>query len=39
LSRALAVTQRPSAAGQTIVVILPDTGDRYITTALLEQSE
>lgn len=31
---ALAIASRPESAGKTIVVILPDTGERYITTAL-----
>jgi cysteine synthase A len=39
LYTALAVAQRPGAAGHTIVVILPDTGERYITTALFERKE
>ncbi len=33
---ALAVASRKEAAGSTIVVILPDTGERYITTALFD---
>jgi cysteine synthase A len=39
LYAALAVAQRPSAAGQMIIVILPDTWERYITTALFERQE
>ena len=39
LYAALMVAQRQGAAGQTIVVILPDTGERYITTALFERQE
>jgi cysteine synthase A len=31
---ALAVASREEAAGRTIVVLLPDTGERYVTTAL-----
>jgi len=33
---ALAVASRKEEAGNTIVVILPDTGERYITTALFD---
>ena len=31
------VAQRPELAGKNIVVLLPDTGDRYLSTALLEE--
>ncbi len=31
---ALAIAARPEASGKTVVVILPDTGERYITTPL-----
>jgi len=34
LHAALAVASRPEAAGKMIVVLLADTGERYITTAL-----
>jgi cysteine synthase A len=34
LHAALAVASRPDAAGQTIVVLLADTGERYVTTTL-----
>lgn len=34
LHAALAVAARPESAGKTIVVILADTGERYITTSL-----
>ena len=31
---ALQIAQRPESAGKTIVVLLPDTGDRYLSTPL-----
>jgi cysteine synthase A len=37
LSAALVVAQRPEHKGQTIVVMLPDTGERYVTTPLFEE--
>ena len=39
LHAALAVASRPQAAGKTVVVLLPDTGERYVTTALFPQSQ
>lgn len=34
---AVQVAQRPENAGKTIVVLLPDTGDRYLTTPLFTE--
>ena len=34
LKAALTVAQRPEAEGKTIVVLMPDTGDRYLSTPL-----
>ncbi len=36
LKAAVDVALRPETAGKTIVVILPDTGDRYLSTELFE---
>ena len=36
LHAALTLAKRPEAAGKTIVALLPDTGDRYLSTPLLE---
>ncbi len=33
------VASRPSSAGKTIIVILPDTGERYLSTWLFEEGE
>jgi cysteine synthase A len=37
LEAALAVSKRPENKGKTIVVILPDTGERYLSTWLWEE--
>ena len=34
LKAALTVAARPEAEGKTIVVLMPDTGDRYLSTPL-----
>lgn len=36
LVAALEVANRPESQGKTIVVVLPDTGERYLTTALYQ---
>ena len=36
LHAALTVAERPENAGKTIAVLLPDTGDRYLSTPLFE---
>ena len=37
LSAALALAKQPENAGKCIVVLLPDTGDRYLSTELFAQ--
>ncbi len=39
LAAALALAARPGAAGTTVVVVLPDTGERYLSTGLFETGE
>ena len=34
LKAAIDVAKRPEAEGKTVVVLLPDTGDRYLSTEL-----
>ena len=37
LHGAIEVAKRPSSAGKTIVVLLPDTGDRYLSTPMFQE--
>ena len=35
---ALEIARRPEAEGKTIVVILPDSGERYLSTSLFDDA-
>ena len=37
LHAAVAVARQPENAGKTVVVLLPDTGDRYLSTPLFAE--
>ncbi|GAB6158439.1 cysteine synthase A [Desulfotomaculum varum] len=39
LYAALQVAKRPANQGKTVVVLLPDTGERYLSTALFKEAE
>jgi cysteine synthase A len=39
MAAALQIARRPAAAGKTIVVILPDSGERYLSTPMFEYAQ
>ena len=39
LHAAIALAAKPENAGKTVVVLLPDTGDRYLSTPMFMQQE
>ena len=39
MQAAVEIAQRPESAGKTIVVVLPDTGERYLSTWLFDQTQ